>query len=576
MPSGEGQNEGTARQSAYTQHHTAGGPGVTTAALSDSTPSTTDVLSLPGLAGPQPGAHRAVGKAELSGEGTGASLLTITPDRSLLTDADTQYPVFIDPSVTGKTKNWTTVYKKYPDSNFYDGANYNTGTTEARVGYESTTGGLSRSFFRLGWTSSIKGATVTSASIRLLETYSWSCSAREMQLWHTGDISSSTTWNHQPSWKSEIGRKSFANGWSSSCPDAYVTYDGTSIAQDAAAGGWTSFVIGLRASTEGSSYSWKKFKAEGESAPKIVINYNRKPYEPTQLHMTPGPDCDTAAPYASVGASDLTFDATSRDDDGDLKYLNFRVWQSGSSTPVYDGKVSVDSSGKASITLDGADGTSSSFANGKTYFWAVRAIDSTGAASSYAPPGSVNCGFVYDSSAPNSPKVTSQVFPEDDGNATRWSTVKFGTAGDFTFSPDGSADTVKYFYSFNNVTYDKSVTVTAGATAKVSLKPPTTGLNVLNVRAADSSGNTSTRTAYLFYVTPRDTADAPGDVTGDGEPDLLAVDGSGNLRTYSGDSRGDVYIHAPGAHDDGNELPDGYFAASDGAAALISHTADWY
>ncbi|WP_406172751.1 FG-GAP-like repeat-containing protein [Streptomyces sp. NBC_00996] len=576
---------GTAQQSSY---HWTRGSRVTTAAFAST--AADDVLALPGLAGPQPGTHRAVGKAELSGQGTGSAVLTVAPDRSLLTDDDTRYPVFIDPSITGKTKNWTTVYKKYPDSNFYDGANYNTGTTEARVGYESTTGGLSRSFFRLGWTSSIKGAIVSSATIRLLETYSWSCSAREMQLWYTGGISSSTTWNNQPSWKTKLGTKSFANGWSSSCPDAYVTYDGKSIAQDAADGGWTSFNIGLRATTEDSSYSWKKFKAEGESAPKITINYNRKPAEPTKLHMTPGPDCDTTSPYASVGASDLTFDATSSDPDGNLKYLDFEVWESGVATKIYDGNVAVDSTGKASITLDGADGTSSNFANGKTYYWRVRAIDSTGAASTYAPPSTVNCGFKYDSSAPNSPKVTSTAFPEDDGQGTTWSTVDFGTAGNFTFSPDGSADTVKYQWRFNGTSFNdtESVTVSAGAYATRSLTPPTAGPNILYVRALDGSGNPSPEpTKYLFYVTPRDTADTAGDVTGDALADLFVIDATGDLRLYPAEKDGDIHVSLPAAHDDGeiietdsddDGIPDyGLYWVDDTVTtpALITHNGDF-
>ncbi|GGL74835.1 hypothetical protein GCM10010129_18260 [Streptomyces fumigatiscleroticus] len=573
--------DGTARQSAYRT----GGTTVTSAAVSDAT----DVLALPGLAGPQPGTHRAVGTTELDGQGTTSALLAVTPDRSLLTGEDTRYPVFIDPSITGKTKNWTTVYKKYPTSSFYDGANYNSGTTEARVGYESTTGGLSRSFFRLGWTSSIKGATVSSATIRLLETYSWSCEERAMQLWYTGSISSSTTWNNQPSWKTQLGSKSFAHGYNSSCPDSYVTYDGKSIAQDAADGGWTSFTIGLQASTEDSSYSWKKFKSEGESAPKITINYNRKPVEPTKLHMSPGPDCDTTSPYASVGASDLTFDAKSSDPDGNLKYLDFEVWQSGSSTKIYDGNVAVDSTGTASVTLDGIDGTSSKFTNGKTYYWRVRAIDSSGAASTYAPAGTVNCGFVYDASAPNAPKVTSTQFPEDDGTGSTWSSVKFGTKGSFTFSPDGSKDTVKYVYSFNGTSYSKSTgTVTAGSSATVTEAPPTAGPNVLYVKAVDSSGNTSTEpTKYVFYVTPKDTADTAGDVTGDGIADLYVLDATGDLRLYPAEKDGDIHVSLPAAHDDGtlietdsdeDGVPDygRYWTDDTGTTpALITHNGDF-
>ncbi|UNM12003.1 VCBS repeat-containing protein [Streptomyces formicae] len=535
-------------------------------------------FALPQLSGPEPGTHRAVGNAAMTGQGARSAVLTIVPDRALLDSANTVWPAFIDPSVYGKTKNWTTTYAKHPDSSFYDGANYNTGTTEARVGYESTTGGLSRSFFRLGWSSAFKGATVSSATIKLLETYSWSCEAREVQLWHTDGISSGTTWNRQPAWKTELGRKSFAHGYNSSCPDAYVTYDGKAIAQDAADAGWTNFTIGLRASTENSSYSWKKFKAEGESAPKITIVYNRKPAEPSQLHMTPGPDCDTTAPYASVGKSDLVFDAKSTDPDGDLKYLDFEVWQSGSTARVHDGNVAVDSTGKASISLDGADGTETKFVNGKTYFWRVRALDNSGAASTYAPAGTVDCGFVYDSTAPNSPDVSSAQFPMADDEQQPWSTVPFGTGGDFKMTPAATGDgTVRFVYSFNFESYHLGATV-ADAADGVPLSPPYAGPNILYVKSVDAAGNMSpTATKYLHYVRPRDSGDQPGDVNGDTYDDLLAVDSTGNLRSYGGDSRGDLHVHTAAAHDGGKPLPDGFWKGSDGSpTTLISHTADWY
>jgi hypothetical protein len=116
-----------------------------------------EVFALKGLAGPDPGTHLAVAGAELSDPGAASTALSIVPDAELLTAADTAYPVFIDPTIYAKRKNWTTAYKKYPTSSFYDGTNYNSGTTEARVGFESTTWGLSRSFFRLNWSTNIKG-----------------------------------------------------------------------------------------------------------------------------------------------------------------------------------------------------------------------------------------------------------------------------------------------------------------------------------------------------------------------------------------------------------------------------------
>ncbi|MFG3032210.1 DNRLRE domain-containing protein [Streptomyces sp. NPDC048253] len=588
----------TATESGATEDGATGNSGTTTAdpaafrqassaALSSPTLTDAQVFALPGLAGPDPGTHMAVAGTALSAPGAASTALSIVPDADLLADPDTVYPVFVDPTIYGKTKNWTTAYKKYPSSSFYDGANYNSGTTEARVGFESTTWGLSRSFFKLGWSTSIKGAGISSASIRLRETYSWSCSARETQVWLTSGISSKTTWNNQPDWKSEIGTKSFAYGYNSSCPDSYVSYDAKSVAQDAADGGWSSMTIGLRASTEDSAYAWKKFRAEGDSAPKLTLVYNRKPKTPSSVVQTPGGTCDRTTPYLHIGKRDLVLSAASSDADDtstrqDLKYLDFELWRTGyGDSKILDKNVTVTSAGKASVTV-----AKSSFTNGYQYSWRVRAIDSSGAASPYAPTSDPYvCRFVYDSSVPNEPLITSTAFPAADEDGTVWSTVKFGTSGNFTFAPDEDTDVTKFQWSFNTTTYASSKSVTAGASTTVSLPPPLAGPNVLYARAVDSAGNVSIGTKYLFYVTPRDTADVPGDTTGDGTPDLFAISSGGNLWMYPSSTAGDLHVGMEAAHDDGVGLlsdPDedgvdhapAYWTGADGTAALIAHGGD--
>ncbi|MFF5104365.1 DNRLRE domain-containing protein [Streptomyces sp. NPDC000134] len=557
------------------------------AAYRDASLSDEEVFALPGLAGPDPGTHMAVADAELSDPGATSTGLSVVPDTGLLADEDTVYPVFIDPTIYGKTKNWTTAYKKYPSSSFYDGANYNTGTTEARVGYESTTWGLSRSFFRLGWSTSIKGATVSSATLKLRETYSWSCSAREMQVWVTGGISSKTTWNNQPDWKKEIGTKSFAHGYNSSCPDDYVEYSAKSAVQDAADSGAQSMTIGLRATTEDSAYSWKKFRAESDSAPKLSIVYNRKPRTPGSPAQAPGGGCDRSTPYTHIGKRDLTLSATASDPDDtstrqDLKYLDFELWRTGYiDDKILDKNVAVTSAGKASVTV-----SKSAFTDGYQYSWRVRALDSTGAASAYAPTADPKvCRFIFDSSKPNEPLVSSTDFPAADQDGTVWSEVKYGTAGEFTFAPDEDKDTTRYEWSFNNTNYDNSKTVPAGSPYTRPLTPPTAGPNVLYVRVVDGAGNPSLGTKYLFYVTPRDAADKPGDTTGDGIPDLYAISSGGNLLMYPSTKAGDLHVGLEAGQDDGIGLlsdPDGdgedhrpgYWKGADGKPALIAHGGD--
>lgn len=542
-----------------------------------------EVFSLDGLAGPGIGGTTAIADAALTdeGEGDGAgheATLTVTPDADFLSSEDTELPLFIDPSFAGHKEAWTTAYTRFPGSSFWNGTNFNDGTSEARVGYESTTYGKSRSFFRLDWSPSLKGAQITSASVTGLETYSWSCNGRTVQLWETGAISSKTTWNNQPSWKTQIDSKDLAHGYSSSCPDDYVKFDAKSLAQDAADGGWDKITIGLKAAADGEddAGAWKKFKATGDHSPYIKAYYNRKLATPTSLTMTPGPDCDRTSPYAHVGKSDLVFAATSSDKDGNLASLDFEVWRTGyGDSKILDKNLSTDTAGHASATV-----ASSKFTNGYTYSWRVRALDSEGAASAYAPTADpLVCRFVYDSDAPNSPKVSSTDFPEADDSGSVWSEVKFGTAGSFSFAPDTDKDVTKFEYSFNSTSYSSSRTVTAGASTTVSLKPPVAGPSILYVRAADSSGNVSEGTKYLFYVTPRDVADTAGDTTGDGNPDLLLIDETGNLRLYPASSGGDLHVSLDAAHRAGVPLVDndesGYWKSATGSSpALIAHGGD--
>ncbi|MFE0422255.1 DNRLRE domain-containing protein [Streptomyces sp. NPDC058953] len=547
-------------------------------------------FGLSGLLGPQIGTRRAPADAELTGGGSTSAVLSVTPDKGLLTGKDTVYPVFIDPPLYGKTAAWTTAYERYRDTSFWDGANFNSGTTEGRVGFESTTGGLSRSYYRITWKSSIKGANISKAEFVFRETYSWSCTPSAMDVHQTEDISSATTWDNQPPTKAHIGTKSFAHGWNSSCPDANVTFDARTIARDVLAGdGEKKIVIRMKAQNEsktsGAANSWKKFAAEGQPAPRLDVTYTRPPKEPTGLTVNTKA-CDTSSPYTQYGLGNLNFAAGSSDPDGDLASLYFQVWYLNGSTKVTVENSTRPTSGKADFTID-----KSKFVNGRTYYWHVKAVDHEDVSSTYAPPGTVSCGFVYDSSAPASPDVSSADFPEDDGNGGKWSEKPFGTAGKYIIKPaaTGGTGTTKFYWSFNRESYveERSATVAQGA-AGITLNPPNAGPNILYVKATDAAGNRSvTATKYLHYVTPRDKNDSPGDVTGDGIPDLYVIDATGDLRLYPAEKTGDLHTSLLAAHDDGKAIeldenedgkPDyGYHwvDANGNNPALITHNGDF-
>ncbi|MFD7571528.1 FG-GAP-like repeat-containing protein [Streptomyces sp. NPDC059810] len=575
-------------------------------------------LALPSLNGPQPDSHGALVGTDLDhleDDWTNDGWY-LTPDQDFLTDPSTVYPVFIDPSVKKHTNDWTTAYSRHKSASFYNGKNFNKGGThEARVGFESDTWGTSRSFFSIDWDRDLQDATVHSARLRALETYSWSCNARTMTVHVTGAISSKTNWKNAPAMNNsnKIDGASFAHGWkSSSCPDDFVVFDIKSTAQKAVKGGWKTLTIGFKAGDENSQYAWKKFQADGNYGPYVDLVYNRPPAPPTDLDLDPNLSCDTTAPYINMGASSITFWGRGSDRDGNLSSLAFELWPTGGSTANLlgaKGTVSVGSQNSAARVHTDPFSTGNvagglRLVNGTTYSWRARAIDKFGRSSAYSH-AKTPCRFVFDNSRPSPPIVTSTQFPDADAKDNgfnnepedmKWSTVKFGTPGSFTFKAS-QVDVVRFEYGFNQASYPYSVTRTSNApvTATTSVsnaKPPLAGPNVLYVRAVDGAGHVSEPAKYFFYVTPRDQADKPADFTGDALPDLMVVDANGNLRLYPSEATadltkgtGDLDYSMSGAYrgnpdkdpvgDDGKPV---YVAAPSGywKNTLITHLGDVY
>ncbi|MFJ9828925.1 DNRLRE domain-containing protein [Streptomyces sp. NPDC101160] len=530
-------------------------------------------LALPGIAGPQPGSHDAALDATLDADNT----LGITVKGKTLADPDLVYPVFIDPSFKGQKKSWTLLYQKYPSSSFYNGQNFNDGSNEARVGYEATSGGLSRSVFNFDFGSQLYGVTVKSAAFHAWQTYSWGCSARKYDLWLTSAINSTHTWNNQPSWQRILGSQTNGYGYNAtSCPDKWVAVDIKSTAQSAATGKWPQITLGLRASSESDTNSWKKFMANGETSPYIDVVYNRPPNEPVQSAMstTPGGTCDYTAPYPSIGLSDIMFRAKGTDTDGNLRYVHIKVWPTGDTAhPVIDKDYSPTSDGTATTTVP-----SSSFTDAKTYSWTAWTVDTEGATSAWGPAGtSAYCQFLVDKTAPTSPEVKSTEYPESGDDQSVWSTVTQGTASVFTFTPKGG-DVGCYEYSFNGPRYDQPCLATQDATKPTNtppLTPPLAGPNTLYVRARDKAGNVSAPTTYTFFVRPRPGKDKPGDASGDSIPDLYTISDKGTLQLWAASDGGDLDSSLSAAYvtekGETKPAPDGYWTD-----ALITHNSDWF
>ncbi|MEV0328308.1 hypothetical protein AB0H63_17960 [Micromonospora echinospora] len=527
-----------------------------------------DVLSLSGLSGVEPGARQGRMPTRLDGDGTGAARLHLDAAATgLLTDAKAVFPVFLDPTLISGVNPWATVYSQHPNTNTYNGTNFNSGTTDARVGYEEDTPLRARSFWRMGFSSSIKGSAVSAATFKILNNHSWSCTAREMQLWLTNSISTGTTWNAQPTWREEQQRRSFAHGYGSNCADDYVSFNVLEAAKDGASLGWPNIHFGMKATSESDTQTWRKFRA---TSAELSVTFNRPPREPVNGVSVPGDACRPGpGGGVTVAKRDIVLSATATDPDGNLQHLAFRFWKDGTAVPA-DTLVTTTSAGKASLTIPNAN-----LQDQAVYSWEVRARDESGVFSSYFPPGNEPCRLTIDASKPSTPTVTSDVFLPATSDGATWSTVKFGQTGAVTFT----ATDVSYFtYTFEGTGTPVNVPAVNGTATVPALAPRHAGPNTLHVYAYDAAHNQSDRKDYKFFVPPRDSADAPGDTGGDGIADLLLIDSAGNLRNYAGDTGGELYSWQVGSYTrDGQLNPPGHwYDPTTGQAALITKHSDAY
>lgn len=381
--------------------------------------------------------------------------LTLMPDKRLLTDKSTVFPVYLDPSFNwhSPTDNMATpaydeVKQGSPCTNT---SFYNTSDDQGymAVGVNDFPGftcrGVMRTYYQWTLPSVIWGAHIGNvsgqpgATVNATKVYSGTCSTGTINLHWAGGIGPGTSWNSQPGYGGSIAQQSFGPVRSGCAPgsDQWIAhgFDVTgAIAQSAAAhAGQITFALtddaGERAHSDA---GYSRFM----HTPTLQIFFNRAPNTPgaNELSAASGADnvgCATSAPYPYMGKAIATntpvLSSRVSDVDGDHVQAKFQYWVEGAGQNTGLSANEIDSGGTAQFSLPNS--FVSSLSNGQVVDWQVQVTDGIDWSG-----WSTTCHFIAEPTAPSAPSVNST-----DGKYPSTGTVGSvsGTPGRFTVSSTG-------------------------------------------------------------------------------------------------------------------------------------------
>lgn len=432
--------------------------------------------------------------------------LTLVPDAEMLTDPETVFPVYIDPTwikVTGKRNKWSLLRKSFPHSSFYNPAVGSTSSSDStkgtvRAGYVVEDRAYTdRSLFNMS-TSAVKYRRINRAVFSLTQGWSfYNCghsSPPTVRLRSVGSFGSSTTWGNQPSWGSTLATSKKIRKYGHSCGPQRVEYNITSHVRSAAADGRSSVDLGLRAASE-TEGNWTRFRTDA----KLSIEYNTAPNSPSRLRVL-GKGCATGSSRPYVTVDRPTFSARNSDDDSGQQSMSTRFywWRSGQSRNSSD--YVTGSSANPGTANSASVPASKALDDRVVYKYQARTSDGIDVTWSSV------CEFRAWLNPPEPPTdVVSTAYPEYDPVVPGTGSGGVGFPGSFTISPpaSGVSDVVGYAYTLDTGIAAAAAPVVAkgaGGSASVTIHPERDGLNVLRVWSKDVAGLFSPVVEYWFLV----------------------------------------------------------------------------
>lgn len=444
--------------------------------------------------------------------------ITLTPDRALLNGADTVFPVFIDPTFTwssaGAAKSgWATISRNHQSTNYWN----NTPDPNGRMQVGNAGSQWSHTLINFPIpVSTLSGATINSATFKITNVYSYSCTDSRVNLYAPATVlsRSNATWNHWEniSYGAVVAYKSFAHGYNSGCPAAAESFDITpEIRADVTNGKTTQTLILTGNHESGDLNSWKKFL---ETSPTLTILYNHRPTKPTGMKTSPQTDCTAATPTV-VGDGSVSLYAPVSDRNGGVLGVSFKLWKTSDTTQTAIASSNPNlltyPSGRTAVLVvpvstlrTAAGGTLTGFS------WKVQATDFN-----LTSDWSATCRFTFDPTRTGAPQVTPPAGPTIGQPATVTIT-----------GPTTGTTPTSYLLQLNA---GPPIDVAAGANGNASVEvTPTRYTNILTITGLSTGGNIGDAASITFNADPA-AISADADLTGDGIRDLLAVGGNHGL-----------------------------------------------
>lgn len=467
-----------------------------------------------------PGAKRAVAAVAVDERS-----LTWEPDKKLLADPATRFPVTVDPLWGTPTRMaWAKVF----DGALKDDEYWNGGEDggEAKVGRcynregRCYAVGIARSYFQYD-TTFLRGTDILEATLNTTITHGPSCYSREHGVYlASGRIYPTTNWTNKPE-GSLVTALSVGSVYAD-CPGykpvGFRVKDG--IRTDDVS---TYFI---KATDENDDLAWRKYDP---GTTNLVVRYNRMPNAPYMLTTAPPLDapCRWCAGLPYVGDATITLKGRLSDPDNeqirpiwDIYYSGARDYRDWGPTQGSDSSFSTD------VDLTGH--------HGKTVSWLLKANDGEREGPSISGPP-----FAVDQQGVTvRPGVTGTLYRDDN----RWHGGA-GVPGNFTFDSAGVADIDHFVYGWNdppNLSVDADA---LGGKATVSIPPPGDGPQDLRVQSVDRAGHHSPMVTYHIYVRAGNGPYAKWPLEGNAEDKAF-------LGTRNGTLNGSV-TYAKGAVGDG-------------------------